>query len=90
MDQYPQNENADSSAHFCAIDFPGLTAKGAQKIADTINDGPLGVDALPVDPHEWFTLHVDEATARVLLKGVKTLLETTDVDANGVDKTAMG
>ncbi|MFD0558457.1 hypothetical protein ACFQ3B_15605 [Stackebrandtia endophytica] len=86
MVQSPQNENADSNEHFWSIDFPGLTAQGAQKIADTVNSGMFGVDALPVDPHEWFSLHVDAATAKVLLSGVKALLESTDVDANGVDR----
>ena len=65
---------------YWSVDLPGLTAQDADALLKDASSLSSVVGATVVDPHDWWTEHLDRATVSVLVRGLLAGLESGRLD----------
>lgn len=60
----------DDQPFYWSLDLPGMTSDQASQVVAVIESGGVDLNAVPVDPAVFLTLHMDRDTVEALVAGL--------------------
>lgn len=69
-----------TDAQYWSLDAPGLTNEAAERLASFLEEG-YGIEAIPVDPDRWLTLHLDPSSIYMLRESLRIAMDSGELDS---------